>query len=225
VDPRSIRDHVGPLLEERRQKEVLVNFGGSATDLTSNEMIHPRLSQKLANSLYATTAFGHNLVHKMNYSREPERDFAMSKYGQYCPVAQALDILGERWTLLMIRDMLTGTRHFSHLRRGLPGLSTALLPSGCAVAARGHCRETCHGIRPRDDEYDLTTRGRRCSPTSRRVVWGVDWAFGNPSPEQLDPAPAAMVDARPIDTARLPPHRVSIQFNFRGAKNESSWSS
>ena len=45
----------------------------------------------------------------------------MSKYGQYCPVAKSLEILGDRWTLLIIRDLLYGTRHFNDLERGLPG--------------------------------------------------------------------------------------------------------
>ena len=51
----------------------------------------------------------------------------MAKYGQYCPVAQALEVLGERWTLLIIRDMLTGTTQFNDLERGLPGISRGLL--------------------------------------------------------------------------------------------------
>ena len=50
-----------------------------------------------------------------------------AKYGQYCPVAQSLELLGDRWTLLIIRDMLTGTTHFNDLERGLPGISRGLL--------------------------------------------------------------------------------------------------
>ncbi len=161
----------------------------------------------------------------MNYSREPERDFAMSKYGQYCPVAQALDILGERWTLLIIRDMLTGTRHFSHLRRGLPGLSTALLAKRLRQLQRAGIvekRVTASGRAT--TEYDLTHAGKALQPIiTALLVWGVDWAFGDPSPEQLDPLLLLWWMHDRIDTARLPPHRVSIQFNFRGAKNESYW--
>ncbi len=51
----------------------------------------------------------------------------MTKYGQYCPIAQSLEILGDRWTLLIIRDMLSGTKHYNALMRGLPGISRALL--------------------------------------------------------------------------------------------------
>ena len=47
----------------------------------------------------------------------------MTKYGQYCPVAKSLEILGDRWTLLIIRNMLGGVTHFNDLERGLPGIS------------------------------------------------------------------------------------------------------
>ena len=51
----------------------------------------------------------------------------MSTYGQFCPIAKSLEILGDRWTLLIVRDMLTGTSHFNELERGLPGISRGLL--------------------------------------------------------------------------------------------------
>ena len=51
----------------------------------------------------------------------------MIKYGQYYPVAMATEILGDRWTLLIVRDLLTGVRHFNDLERGLPGISRGLL--------------------------------------------------------------------------------------------------
>jgi DNA-binding HxlR family transcriptional regulator len=51
----------------------------------------------------------------------------MSKYGQFCPVAKALEILGDRWTLLIVREMLIGMTHFNDLERGLPGISRPLL--------------------------------------------------------------------------------------------------
>jgi DNA-binding HxlR family transcriptional regulator len=53
----------------------------------------------------------------------------MSTYGQYCPVAKSLEILGDRWTLLIVRDRLFGTQHFNDLEGGLPGISRTLLAS------------------------------------------------------------------------------------------------
>ena len=51
----------------------------------------------------------------------------MSKYGQFCPVAKTLDVIGDRWTLLIVRNLLCGMTHFNDLERGLPGISRALL--------------------------------------------------------------------------------------------------
>ena len=48
-------------------------------------------------------------------------------YGQYCPISRALEVLGERWSLLIVRDMLVGTTRFNDLSRGLPALSRSLL--------------------------------------------------------------------------------------------------
>ena len=51
----------------------------------------------------------------------------MSSYGQFCPVAKAMEVLDERWTLLVVRELLLGSRHFNELRRGVPKMSPALL--------------------------------------------------------------------------------------------------
>lgn len=51
----------------------------------------------------------------------------MRGYGQYCPVAKAAEVLGERWTLLIVRDLITGAHRFTDLQRGLPGISRSLL--------------------------------------------------------------------------------------------------
>ena len=149
----------------------------------------------------------------------------MSKYGQYCPIAQALDILGERWTLLIVRDMLTGTRHFNQLKRGLPGLSTALLSRRLRQLQHAGIVEKCVRASGRaTTEYHLTQAGWALQPViTALLIWGVDWAFGDPSPEQLDPLLLMWWMHDRVDAARLPPHRVSVQFNFRGAQTVSYW--
>jgi DNA-binding HxlR family transcriptional regulator len=52
---------------------------------------------------------------------------SIRSYGQYCPLAQALDLLGERWTLLILRELLGGPRRYGDLREALPGVATNLL--------------------------------------------------------------------------------------------------
>jgi HxlR-like helix-turn-helix len=54
----------------------------------------------------------------------------MHLYGQYCPVARAAEILADRWTILIVRELLADVNHFNELERGLPHMSRTLLPSG-----------------------------------------------------------------------------------------------
>ena len=51
----------------------------------------------------------------------------MAGYGQFCPVAKAMEVLDERWTILIVRELLLGSRHFNEIRRGVPRMSPALL--------------------------------------------------------------------------------------------------
>jgi len=86
-------------------------------------------------------------------------------YGQHCTVARALDVVGERWTLLLVRELLTGPKRFKDLLAGLPGIGTNLL------AARLKALEE-HGVVRRDtlpppagsDVYGLTALGRSLEP-------------------------------------------------------------
>jgi len=59
----------------------------------------------------------------------------MSSYGQFCPIAKAMEVLDERWTLLVVRELLLGSRHFNELRRGNPKMSPALDSAGPMIWA------------------------------------------------------------------------------------------
>lgn len=149
----------------------------------------------------------------------------MSKYGQYCPVAQALDILGDRWTLLILRDMLTGTRHFNDLERGLPGLSRGLLWKRLQqLEAAGLIEKRINDSGRQTTEYHLTQAGKETQGViNSLLVWGAAWAFGDPSAEQLDPLLLMWWMHNHVNTGQLPEGRVVIQFNFHGAKTDTYW--
>lgn len=149
----------------------------------------------------------------------------MAKYGQYCPVAQALEILGERWTLLIIRDMLTGTRHFNELKRGLPGISTGLLSKRLRqLQYAGIIEKQSVASGRKTTEYHLTEAGHALqSVIHSLLVWGTNWAFGDPSLEQLDPLLLMWWMHDHVDQTQLPEKRVTIQFDFHGAKTETYW--
>lgn len=149
----------------------------------------------------------------------------MSKYGQYCPVAKSLEILGDRWTLLIIRDLLFGTRHFNDLERGLPGISRALLASRLRQLQRAGLVNKQITVAGRSTtEYRLTQAGRELFPViSSLRSWGEVWAFGDPTPDELDPVLLMWWMRNRAEVDRLPDQRVVTQFDFYGAAAVSFW--
>src|ERR671918_2218090 len=90
---------------------------------------------------------------------------AERSYEQSCPLACALDLLGERWTLLIVRDLLAGPKRYTDLRRGLPGLATDLLTERLrALEEAGIVRRRKLPPPAAVTVYELTERGRELEP-------------------------------------------------------------
>ncbi len=130
-------------------------------------------------------------------------------YGQYCPIAHALDVLGERWSLLILRDLLVGTTRFNDLARGLPGLSRSLLTKRLRQFERAGLVEHFRG------EYVLTSAGRELEPIVFGLgEWGARWAFGEPDAEELDPDLLVWWMHTRLDTSQLPGKRHVLHLRF-----------
>lgn len=149
----------------------------------------------------------------------------MFKYGQYCPVARAAELLGDRWTLLIVRDLLTGSQHFSELKRGLPGIPKALLADrlrrlqDAGVIEKHHISEGRKTTR-----YHLTPAGEELQVVIQSfLTWGARWSFGEPDPEELDPLLLLWWMRGRVHVDRLPQDRVVIEFDFRGADDGYYW--
>jgi DNA-binding HxlR family transcriptional regulator len=148
----------------------------------------------------------------------------MAGYRQYCPVARASEILADRWTPLIVRELLAGSRHFNEILRGLPGMSRSLLVSrlrqleDCCVLVR---RE---GERPTATEYTLTDAGWALQPVIDVIgAWGVRWAFGEPRKEELDPVLLMWRIHRRIHRELLPPTRTVAEFDLSGPRGRRLW--
>jgi len=149
----------------------------------------------------------------------------MYKYGQYCPIAKAVEILGDRWTLLIVRDLLTGTCHFNDLERGLPGISRGLLAERLRRLERmGLLEKLRHPDARRNTSYHLTQAGRELETViDSLLVWGARWAFEEPEEKDLDPLLLMWWMRSRVCAERLPAERILIRFDFRGAKEERYW--
>lgn len=149
----------------------------------------------------------------------------MYQYGQYCPVAMAVEILGDRWTLLIVRDMLTGTRHFNDLVRGLPGISRGLLSERLDRLQRAGLVEKLEETEGRHTtRYELTRAGRELDDVIEALlVWGARWAFEEPRPEDLDPVLILWWMRNSVCVDALPEQRVVVQIHFTGAVDVTHW--
>jgi DNA-binding HxlR family transcriptional regulator len=101
-------------------------------------------------------------------------------YNQYCSLAEALDVIGERWTLLVVRELSLGPRRFGQLLENLPGMGRNLL-----TARLRHLED--EGLaRRRDGLYELTEEGRELGPALAELSrWGVRRRLGPPRPGQV----------------------------------------
>jgi DNA-binding HxlR family transcriptional regulator len=103
-------------------------------------------------------------------------------YAQWAPDARALDLVGDKWTLLIVRDLVAGPRRFVELQRVLPGISTEQLRSRLnrMVADGLLTRQRYREVPPRVD-YELTPRSRELLPVLGTLArWGLDWAWSAP---------------------------------------------
>jgi DNA-binding HxlR family transcriptional regulator len=138
----------------------------------------------------------------------------MSRYGQFCAVARALEILGERWTLLVARELLLGSETFTQIRCGLPRIPRATLASRLrALQAAGIAGAA-------DGRYHLTETGRALAPVMRELArWATAADSAALGDDDLDTAALMWDIQRRIDSAALPGRTVvlAIEFTDRAA--------
>jgi DNA-binding HxlR family transcriptional regulator len=144
-----------------------------------------------------------------------------SRYGQFCPVAVASEIFAERWTPLILRELVLGSRRFNDIHRGVPRISRALLArrlrelrAAGVVAATGR-------------DYQLTRSGEEMGEIVVRLgEWGQRWT----QPVQRDRLDATVLMwnmRRRIALERVPEKRVVVRFDFRAVpaaqRNKAFW--
>lgn len=147
----------------------------------------------------------------------------MPTYGQFCPVAMASEVLTERWTPLVIRELLCGSTRFNDLRRGVPLMSPSLLSKRLKTLERvGVVERRTSGERAAV-EYFLTPAGKELRPIVEAMgSWGQRWARGDVAARHMD-ASLLMWDVhRNVRVEQLPDRRVVVHFHLRGSSDKKS---
>lgn len=139
-------------------------------------------------------------------------------YHQFCPVAKAMELLDERWTLLVVRELVSGTERFNDLRRGVPRMSPALLSRRLQQLTRAGVVE--RRVDGKDVRYVLTQAGQELRPVVEALgAWGTRW-IGELGDEDLDPKLLLWDMHRHVDVDAVPAGRTVVQFRFRDARPE-----
>ena len=140
-------------------------------------------------------------------------------YGQYCPIARTAELVSERWTPIIIRNLLAGCTTFGQLLDGAPGISKALLAQRLDVLEH-------HSIvvkMPSSDRrvrwtYELTERGRELKQvTDAMGAWGARWL--ELEPHHTDPAYVLWATAKLVDLDRLDRHGLTVRVQLADTKS------
>jgi DNA-binding HxlR family transcriptional regulator len=146
----------------------------------------------------------------------------MGGYGQFCPVAKAAEIVAERWTPLVLRELLCGGRRFADLHRGVPLMSRALLAQRLRRLEDTGVVQSTPKARGRGREYALTRAGQELRPVIEHLgEWGQRWARSQLERADLDPGLLMWDIHRRVSVDRLPERRVVVRFDFRGVPRTS----
>jgi DNA-binding HxlR family transcriptional regulator len=143
-------------------------------------------------------------------------------YSQFCPVAKAAEIITERWTPLIVRELLMGSRRFNEIQQGVPRAPRSLLVQRLRLLEQVGVIER-HAI-GRSVEYHLTPAGQDLMGLIEQMgEWGQRWAQPVIDRSDLDPDYLMWDMRRRIHVDRLPARRVVVQLDLQGVNRRSYW--
>lgn len=146
------------------------------------------------------------------------------QYNQFCPIAKATEILGERWTILIVREILNGGRRFSELQRGLGDISPALLTARLkSLEEQGMVvRRKVQGLK--GYEYFPTEACKALLPVLLALgEWGLVWARHTILDADFDAEFLMLYLERAVDPAKLAGAQTVIKFRFTDLTEQRDW--
>lgn len=148
----------------------------------------------------------------------------MPEYGQFCPVAKAGDIIGERWTVLILRELLLGSTRYNDFQRALSRMSPTLLSKRLKMLEDKGIVVRKRPPGARSHEYHLTACGRELEPLIEQLaVWGMRWARGQMTDSELDVEFLMWDLQRRLQTDQLPGGETVLCFVFDEQDRFKTW--
>jgi len=134
-------------------------------------------------------------------------------YGQYCPIARSSELLAERWTPIIVRNLLNGCRTFNEIRQGAPGIPTALLAQRLEVLERHGVLVRTPNPAGRGSLYEPSEMGRALRPVLDAMgQWGARWL--EIEPRHLDAAYALWATTKLVDLERVPEGTTVVRIDL-----------
>ncbi len=141
----------------------------------------------------------------------------MKGYGQFCPISLSAELLCERWTLLVVRELTAGSTRFNEIRRGVPGIAPSLLTQRLRTLEDAGIVSREERSEQRSARYVLTRAGRELKPLLDLMGrWGMRWTR-EPGPEDLDPSLLVWSIHRGLDLEAIPREECVVRFRFDDA--------
>jgi DNA-binding HxlR family transcriptional regulator len=145
-------------------------------------------------------------------------------YAQFCPIALGAEIFAQRWTPLILRELLGGSHRFSELQRGLPRMSKNLLVQRLTFLEEAGIIERRRRTGSRGFDYYPTVAGEELRPVVNALgAWGYSWAARDLRAESLDAGLLMWFLRRRVRVDSLPDEKVVVSFQFRGQGPRPAW--
>jgi DNA-binding HxlR family transcriptional regulator len=146
----------------------------------------------------------------------------MRTYGQFCPVARTSELFAERWTPIIVRNLLTGCRTFTEIRQGAPGIPTALLAQRLETLERSGIVKRDYSPSGRGGSYRLTEMGQDLGAVCDAMgQWGARWL--EIEPQHMDPTYVLWATTKLVDVDKLPDRTVVVRFELLDRPTDSYW--
>lgn len=148
----------------------------------------------------------------------------MPQYGRFCPVAMASEVLADRWTPLIVRELVLGNTRFNEIARGLPGISRTLLAQRLRSLERRGVVLTLPSPAGRGSEYHLTPAGRDLYPVLEAMGrWAVEWLYEDFDDDDVDAVTLMWWMHRLVAPGGVPPGRLVLEFRHTGGEPTTIW--
>jgi DNA-binding HxlR family transcriptional regulator len=148
----------------------------------------------------------------------------VSNRADYCPIAIGVDVLGDRWTPLVIRELMVGAHGFNEIHRGIPRISRTLLAQRLRQLERLGLVERIAGAPGKSGRYDLTAAGAATTPIVWAMgAWAAEWVFGEPTEADCDGLSLIWRLHQQAVPGRLPLGRTIVHLVLTGHGGAEGW--